>query len=131
METENISETSSKRQLRENLEDRLIDFSIRILKLSEVLPNTKAGSHICGQLVRCSTSPAFNYGEAQSAESRVDFIHKMKICLKELRETLVCLKIIYRKPLVTNLEEVQTIMNENNELISIFVKSINTASSNK
>jgi four helix bundle protein len=131
METVIENAVLKKRQLRENLEDRLIHFSILILKLSEDLPNTKAGSHICGQMVRCGTSPAFNYGEAQSAESRADFIHKMKVCLKELRETLVCLKIIYSKPLVQNLDKVTVNMKECNELISIFVKSINTATSNK
>jgi hypothetical protein len=71
MKTETNYDVRSKRQMRESLEDRLIGFSIDILKLSEDVPNTKAGSHICGQLVRCATSPALNYGEAQSAESRV------------------------------------------------------------
>ena len=68
-----------------NLEKRLIDFAVRIINIVEALPNTLAGNHIAGQLVRCGTSPAPNYGEAQSAESRNDFIHKIKIVLKELR----------------------------------------------
>ena len=72
-----------------NLEKRLIDFAVRIINVVEALPNTRAGNHIAGQLVRCGTSPAPNYGEAQSAESRNDFIHKIKIVLKELRETKV------------------------------------------
>ena len=72
-----------------DLEARLIDFAVRIIKLAESLPKTKIGKHIEGQLLRCGTSPAPNYGEAQGAESRFDFIHKMKICLKELRETKV------------------------------------------
>ncbi len=74
-----------------DLEDRLIDFAVRIVRTAESLPKTKVGNHIAGQLIRCGTSPAPNYGEAQSAESRSDFIHKMKVCLKELRETRVWL----------------------------------------
>jgi four helix bundle protein len=81
------------------------------------------------QLTRSGTSPALNYAEAQSAESRQDFVHKMKICLKELRETMVCLKIVkkleYFKP-----ERLDPILQENNELIAIFVKSIETAKIN-
>ena len=72
-----------------DLEDRLIDFAVRIINVIEALPNTKVGNHIGGQLLRSGTSPAPNYGEAQSAEFRRDFIHKMKIALKELRETLI------------------------------------------
>ena len=72
-----------------DLEDRLIEFAVRIIALIESLPKTKVGKHVGGQLLRSGTSPAPNYGEAQGAESRSDFIHKMKICLKELRETRV------------------------------------------
>lgn len=64
-----------------DLEDRLIDFAVQIIQLAESLPKTGIGKHIAGQLIRCGTSPAPNYGEAQSAESRSDFIHKMKISL--------------------------------------------------
>lgn len=71
------------------LKSVLINFAVRIINVVEALPNTRAGNHIAGQLVRCGTAPAPNYGEAQSAESPRDFIHKMKIALKELRETLV------------------------------------------
>jgi four helix bundle protein len=84
-----------------DLEERLVKFSIRIIEVVELLPNNRSGNHLAGQLVRSGTAPALNYAEAQSAESRNDFIHKMKISLKELRETYVCLKIIYQKPLVT------------------------------
>ena len=89
-----------------NLEKRLIDFAVRIINVVEALPNTRAGNHIAGQLVRCGTSPAPNYGEAQSAESRNDFIHKIKIVLKELRETKVCLKIIQLKRLLKSTREI-------------------------
>jgi len=109
-----------------DLEDRLIDFAIRISDVVEALPNTKLGNHIGGQLIRCGTSPALNNGEAQSAESSNDFIHKLKIIFKELRETRICLKIILRKPLLKP-ERVNDLVNENNELIAIFLKSIETA----
>ncbi|MCP5536433.1 MAG: four helix bundle protein [Akkermansiaceae bacterium] len=114
----------------QDLEDRLIDFSIRVIKVIESLPNSKAGNHISGQLLRSGTSPAPNYGEAQSAESRKDFIHKMKISLKELRESLIWLKIIERKPLC-NPSKLTKIMQECDELISIFVTSVKTAEHGK
>ena len=114
-----------------DLEERLIEFSLLIIQIVELLPNTKAGNHIGGQLIRSGTSPAFNYGEAQSAESINDFIHKMKICLKELRETKISLKIIKKKPLIKSLEIIEPVLKESDELIAIFVKSINTAESNK
>ena len=114
-----------------DLEERLIDFAVCIINIVEALPNTRAGNHIAGQLVRCGTSPAPNYGEAQSAESRKDFIHKIKICLKELRETKIWLKVIQRKNLIRNTKETEDILDECDELISIFVASIKTAEKNK
>ena len=113
-----------------DLEDRLIDFAIRISEVAESLPNTALGKYIKGQIIRSGTSPSLNYGEAQSAESTNDFVHKLKVVLKELRETLVCLKIIKRKPLITPVNKLSPIIEENNELISIFVKSIETAKKN-
>ncbi len=114
-----------------DLEDRLIDFAVQIIHLAESLPKTKVGKHIAGQLIRCGTSPAPNYGEAQSAESRSDFIHKMKISLKELRETRVWLIMIERAKLIKAVSKLESLVKENNELISIFVTSINTAKRNK
>jgi len=114
-----------------DLEERLINFAVRIINIVEALPNTRAGNHIAGQLIRCGSSPAPNYGEAQSAESRNDFIHKIKIVLKELRETQVWLKIIQRKKLAKNQEELGALITECNELISIFVTSVKTAEKNK
>jgi four helix bundle protein len=113
-----------------DLEDRLIDFAVLIVEISESLNNSKAGNHIAGQLVRSGISPALNYGEAQSAESRNDFIHKLKILLKELRETLVALKIIKRVSLTNKIEIVDKGIIECNELISIFVTSVGTAKKN-
>ncbi len=72
-----------------DLEDRMLDFTVRVITVAGSLPTTKVGNHISGQLIRSGSSPAPHYGEAQSAESRADFIHKMKIALKKLRETRV------------------------------------------
>lgn len=113
-----------------DLEARLIDFAVLIIEISESLNNTRAGNHIEGQLLRSGTSPALHYGEAQSAESRNDFIHKLKVLLKELRETLVALKIIKRVSLTKKVDLVEKGIVESNELISIFVKSIETAKKN-
>ena len=113
-----------------DLERRLIDFAVSIINITENLDNTRAGNHIAGQLVRSGTSPALQYGEAQSAESRNDFIHKLKILLKELRETLVSSKIIKKVPLTNKIDLVENALAECNELISIFVKSIETARKN-
>jgi four helix bundle protein len=113
-----------------DLEDRLIAFAVLIIKIVESMPNTKAGIHLAGQLVKSGTSPALNYGEAQSAESRKDFIHKMKISLKELRESFICLKIISIAKLHKSDDLINEVLTENDELISIFVKSVETARKN-
>ncbi|MBT3382116.1 MAG: four helix bundle protein [Prolixibacteraceae bacterium] len=113
-----------------DLEERLIWFSVRIIELSDFLHKTIAGSHLNKQLVRSATSPAFNYGEAQSAESPRDFIHKMGVCLKELCETFINIKIIKYAKLSGNEKLLDMCYAENNELISIFVKSIETAKRN-
>ena len=113
-----------------DLEDRLIDFAVRIIRTSESLPKSKVGKHIAGQLIRSGTSPAPNYGEAQSAESRADFIHKMKVSLKELRETRIWLIMIVRAGLIKPTSKLKSLIDESNQLISIFVKSVNTAKEN-
>ena len=110
-----------------DIEERLIDFAVRIIRTAESLPKTKVGNHIAGQLIRCGTSPAPNYGEAQSAESRSDFIHKMKVSLKELRETRIWLLMIVKANLIKPPSKLEPLINENNELISIFVTSVKTA----
>ena len=109
-----------------DLEGRLIDFSLGVIDIVESLPNSRVGSHIANQLVRSGTSPAANYGEALSAESRNDFIHKMRVSLKELRETRIWLLIIQRKGLIKP-EAALRVLKENCELIAIFAASINTA----
>ena len=118
-------------QRKYDLEERLIVFALLIIQIVELLPNTKAGNHIGGQLIRSGTSPSFNYGEAQAAESRNDFIHKMKVCLKDLRETKISLFIIKRKPLINEIGIGDKTLKECEELIAIFSKSIDTAQKNK
>lgn len=113
-----------------NLQDRLIDFAVRIIKVTESLQRNGTTEHISKQLLRSGTSPAANYGEAQSAESRADFIHKLKIALKELRETEVWLKILLRSNLVQPKEKMLPLLTETDELISILFKSIDTAKEN-
>ncbi len=114
-----------------DLEDRLIDFAVRIVHAAESLPKTKVGNHIAGQIIRSGTSPAPNYGEAQSSESRADFIHKMKVSLKELRETKVWLLMIIKANLIKPASKLKPLIDENDQLISIFVSSIRTAKNNK
>jgi len=108
----------------------MVDFSVLIIEIVNEMPKSKAGNHLSGQIVRSGTSVSLNYGEAQSGESRRDFIHKMKIVLKELRETFICLKIIHRTSLFKTESKIIKAKNENNELISIFVKSVETAQKN-
>jgi len=112
------------------LEDRLIKFAVLIIEIAEGLVKTKAGNHIAGQMIRSGTSPALNYGEAQDAESRKDFIHKIKIVLKELRETLVALKIAKLAKLYNDIDKLNYAIIENGELVSIFVKTVRTTKQN-
>src|SRR6476660_1319889 len=119
-----------KKKLRFDLEERLVDFAFLIIKIADERIDTRAGNHIAGQIVRSGTHPALQYGEAQSAESRQDFIHKLKVILKELRETNNALKIIKKAPLTKKLYLIGKVLVECNELISIFVKSIATAQLN-
>jgi len=115
---------------KKDLEDRLIKFSVLIIDIVDEMPNNKAGNHLSGQLIRSGTSVSLNYGEAQSGESRKDFIHKLKIVLKELRETSICLKIIMQSRRLEKTDKLRLAIDENNELISIFVKSVETAQRN-
>jgi four helix bundle protein len=112
-----------------DLEDRLVDFACKTLDVCDLLPNTKAGQNLAYQLSKSGTATALIYGEAQAAESRADFIHKMKMVLKEVRESRVNLKIIKKKPLLVN-EKVDLAFNEANQLMAIFLKSIETAKEN-
>jgi four helix bundle protein len=136
-----MNEQSNEEQLNEeqrikqskkfDLEERLIDFAVSIIKFAEKMPRTISGIHLGNQLLRSGTSPALNYGEARSGESRNDFVHKMKVCLKELRESYNCLRIIHRAEIARERNMNVYLIDECNQLISIFIKSINTASNKK
>ena len=121
-----MDEIKNPKNKKYDLQDRLIEYAVKIIKISEKLPKTKAGNHIANQILRSGTSPAPNYGEAQGAESRADFIHKLKISLKELRETEVWLKIIVKSKII-DISIIEPLLKETDELISIFFKSIDTA----
>lgn len=112
-----------------DLEERLIDFSLLTIKLAENLPRSYTGQHLAKQLIRSGSSPAFQYAEARGAESRRDFVHKLKIGLKELRETHVCLRMIKKKPLITG-NRIDEAISECDQLIAIITSSINTANRN-
>lgn len=112
------------------LEERLIDFSVSIIKMTDRMQNTYSSKYFAQQLVRSGSSPALNYGEAQAGESRKDFVHKMKLVLKELRESYNCLRIIDRADLYKEKQELKELIKECNELVSIFVKSVKTAQAN-
>ncbi len=115
---------------RYDLEERLLEYSARIIRIAESIRRSLAGQHVASQLLRSGTSALPNHGEAQAAESPRDFIHKLKICLKELRETHRWLKLIQRVPLVSKPELVGPLLAETDELVRIFVSSIRTAQKN-
>ncbi|HXJ98339.1 MAG TPA: four helix bundle protein [Gelidibacter sp.] len=112
-----------------DLEERLIQFAVDVILICGKIDGSFASQHLSKQLIRSATSAALNYGEAQSAESARDFLHKMKLCLKELRESFVNLKIQKGANLIKNIERLDVLMKENNELIAIFVSSIRTSQS--
>jgi four helix bundle protein len=116
---------------RYDLEERLLEFASAVIDVSEKLPNSRAGNHIAGQFLRAGTSPYGNHGEAQAPESVEDFIHKMKICLKELRETRRWARLIERKRWLRDDPQLAFILGESEELIRIFKASIQTAERNK
>jgi four helix bundle protein len=113
-----------------DLEDRLLEFAANIVELTESLPNTRAGNHIAGQLLRSGTSSLSNHGEVEAADSRRDFLHKLRICLKELRETKRWLRLAHRVKNLGPRANLVTCLNEVEELIRIFVASIRTAEKN-
>jgi four helix bundle protein len=122
---EHLDNEEETQEFANNLEERLIDFAVRIIRLASALPNTPAGRHIAGQILRSGTSPAPNYGEARGAESKADFVHKIRVVLKELNETRIWLLIIERsKLLATTL--LTDIIRENCELCKIFSTSLKT-----
>lgn len=115
---------------RYDLEDRLLDFGVYGVELTESLPNTRAGNHIAGQLLRCGTSPLSNHGDVEAAESRKDFLHKLRICLKELRETKRWLRLVNPLKVRAESADLTASLNEVEELIRIFAASVKTAERN-
>lgn len=115
---------------RYDLEERLLDYAALIVRLVEKLPNTRAGNHVAGQLLRSGTSSLPNHGEAEAAESRKDFIHKIGVCHKELRESRRWLRLIQRVPLLADAAELGQALQETDELVRIFAASIRTARAN-
>ncbi len=112
------------------IEERLIDFAVRIIKLADALPETPAGKHVGRQLLRSGTSPAPNYAEARGAESNADFIHKLKIALKELNESSVWLRMACRAGLM-KAERIENLIDENQQLCRIINASIATSKRNQ
>ena len=110
----------------DELENRLIDFAVRVINLADALPKTPAGKHIAGQLLRSGTSPAPNYAEARGAESSKDFVHKLKIALKELNETSVWLRTVHRANLMKAVLLTE-LTDENQQLCRILNASVKTA----
>jgi len=109
----------------DDIEGRLINFAVRIIKLCGHLPNIQSGQHLASQLLRSGTSPAAHYAEARGAESTRDFTHKLKLCLKELNESRVWLKIIAKSEMLPA-AKLQDITQENDELCQIINASIRT-----
>jgi len=113
-----------------DLEERLLEYAVRIIRLVDALPGTRTGRHVADQLLRCGTSPLANHGELQGAESRRDFIHKLGICLKEIREARRWLRLVHRVPLLPP-SKIDPLLGETEALIKIFSASIRTAERNK
>jgi four helix bundle protein len=122
--------TATKKDSRYDLEDRLLEYSARIIRLVDALPGTRAARHVADQLLRCGTSPLANHGELQGAESRKDFIHKLGLCLKEIDEAWRWLRLIHRVPMLPP-GKVEPLLAETNALIKIFAASIRTAEKNQ
>ena len=110
----------------DDIQERLIDFAVRVIDLGVNLPKSRAGNHIAGQLLRSGTAPAAHYAEARSAESSKDFQHKLKICLKELNESRVWLKIIIKSKHFPN-PKIDPLYQECDELCRIINASIKTS----
>src|SRR5687768_9598372 len=114
-----------------DLEERLLNFSVRVIRLTESIKRSRAGNHVADQLLRSGTSPYGHHGEAESAESRSDFVHKLKVCHKELRESRRWLRLVQRASLVAKPASMDAIIGEAEELVRIFTASIRTAEANR
>jgi four helix bundle protein len=124
-----MANEQAERKYRFDLQDRLIDYAVLVTRIADGLPSSRAGKHAAGQLVRCGTAPAPNHGEAQAAESRKDFIHKLRVCLKELRESMAWLEYVKRLGMGDPTAVARGI-SETDELSAIVYRSIQTAERN-
>jgi len=113
-----------------DLEDRLLEYAVRVIHVTESMKRSQAGVHIADQLLRSGTAPYGNHGEAEGAESRADFIHKIRICYKELRESRRWLRLVNRAELISKPGLLEDLLREADELVRIFAKSIQTAANN-
>jgi four helix bundle protein len=127
MSRELDNSNGSGQQANQDLEERLILFGILIIRVSEGMPRSSAGVHLSGQMLRSGTSPALNYAEAKAAESHRDFTHKIKVVLKEVRETWVNLRMTDGSGIHSDRAIVALALAESNELVAIFTKSVKTA----
>jgi four helix bundle protein len=114
-----------------DLEERLLQFSVRVIRVTESMKRSRAANHIADQLLRSGTSPYGNHGEAEGAESRDDFIHKLKICYKELRESRRWLRLVQQAELIAKPTLLASLITEADELVRIFASSIRTAQKNR
>jgi four helix bundle protein len=110
-----------------DLEDRLLRYAANVVRLVNDIPGTRAGKHVAGQFLRSGTSVLPNHGEAQAAESPADFLHKMRVCLKELRETRRWLRLIMEVPLLEDAHKADHLLDETEQLVKIFAASIRTS----
>lgn len=106
-------------------------FAVRVIRVTESMKRSRAATHVADQLLRSATSPYGHHGEAESAESRDDFVHKLRVCHKELRESRRWLRLVHRVPLVAKPDLLNGIIAEADELVRIFAASIRTAESNR
>lgn len=113
-----------------DLEERLLEYAASIVRLTEQLRPSRAANHVAGQLLRSGTSPLFNHGEAEGAESPRDFAHKLSLCLKELKESRRALRLIARVPLIDDSALMDPVLAETDELIRIFGAAIRTTRNN-
>jgi len=116
--------------MRQDIELRLVDFAASVIRFAGILKKDKLLKSLADQIIRSATSCALNYGEAQNAQSKKDFIHKASIVLKELRETHINLQIVDKSESYVQLELLKSLLAENNELLAIFTASVKTAKKN-
>lgn len=112
------------------MEDRLLDYAVRIIHVTESMKGSQATLHVADQLLRSGISPYGNHGEAEGAESRNDFVHKLRICYKELWESRRWLRLVQRAEMISKPTLLEGLLEESDELVRIFAKSIQTAQNN-